>query len=1239
MKSLCLVRMSDFTALFSHFFFQVRLTERYSCEASFGDAAFNQPLDTLPSKSTQQPQNTLPSKSTQPAQDEKETGLPVFYDGEKLLLTEFQEDLWKCPFCDHWTIRIRQHLKKHQDKIPDLTAVDKFCDEVSTMKRRRLEQKRATDPERKETLKRAWVKRAADPSRKETQKRLEEKRATDPKRKETIKRAWVKFAADPKSKEARKEAEVKRAADPKSKEARKEAEVKRAADPVRRDYLKTRAQTKLAKFSKQIAQEKWIQKLGDIRRKAQNRKYQQTRVDKNKGGDAITRRIKFQKAVLRGPEFVCSSCHRSLFKKSVSAVTEKLTEKMRAANEEKMQKELKEKEQRTDLFNLPSKSKLNSNLPSKSKSQLKSPSKFKSKLKKRGAPQQNAFQAWEQFKIKSVSNFTYICSTCKSALSSGKMPPMAVANGLQLNQDPDRPILTELENNLIAHTINFQKVFVLQKSRWSAAKGKTICVPVRPDDIMNTVKQLPRLPKEAELIPIKLKRKKQYKGHEKSEWIRPEKLFHALRYFRKVGHPHYQFFDDEETYLARCKAKNQLELLTGEDMKDDLEENLDQMPGGDGDVMDLTELNDEAAEDEDKCEDDLEEVLEREEEDIQNDPVRRQHFKYNEYSALVNGHPTIFLDENGNQVANLNFAPAEGKVPTSFVDLPDWETKSWPALLPDGKYGRDFKRRVKLTNQNYFQQRLLNKDERFAKTPGWVFGAMSHVEAERLRSNANLSGFRGTRHDVGGQVFYEVNDPLTVFDKIKGTPKYWQKVKYEIIAKLENFGPFHIFFTLSCGDQRWSANFTTQLEKDGCKIVYEVDKEGREQVAVEVKQDDGKTVSIPWKQYMEDFVPQSKHEMIRENVLLATRNFQHRVETFRREVIFGRNNPMKVRHISYRVEFQGRGAGHIHGVLWLDMKELKVKDVSNELLCEAFDKLRHSQELDEGEARSIEKFTDAFVTCTRCINVASREAVQRAEEFNWHGHSSSCRKDGPPGQCRWKFPRFPLAKTTFVDANREPHKEEFKMEKKVREDILQRVMAVLVEEEGGKMVLSKKVETIMTSFLNVEIVEHQERLPSKHQTNSHSASQDQSPSKPQDQSPSKSQDHSPSKSQDHSPSKSQAHSPDETSSKRVTYVKMESPEEYDRNIKERIEMVLKLASAGGEPITYYQYEMAVAQQPRKGSEVLLRRDIDEIFINNYNAEWIEAWDANLDISPVYDYFGIITYITDYFTKVITVMVY
>ena len=44
------------------------------------------------------------------------------------------------------------------------------------------------------------------------------------------------------------------------------------------------------------------------------------------------------------------------------------------------------------------------------------------------------------------------------------------------------------------------------------------------------------------------------------------------------------------------------------------------------------------------------------------------------------------------------------------------------------------------------------------------------------------------------------------------------------------------------------------------------------------------------------------------------------------------------------------------------------------------------------------------------------------------------------------------------------------------------------------------------------------------------------------------------------------------------------------------------------------------------------RDIDEIYINNYNEEWIRCWDSNMDIQLTMDYFAIITYITDYYMK-------
>ena len=746
------------------------------------------------------PESTQTTCSENSLPGEKSIVWPPFLYRGRTHPTEFEAGSWKCPICSKVTPKIRQHLTSHEDLTTDeMDDAETYCTEMAKLKRieskRKADVKRANDPKRKETLRKADVKRADDPKRREALrkdgKRADAKRAGDPKRREALRKDGKK-------------ADAKRADDPMRREALRKADVKRADDPHRKETMRKArrkyAQTQYGKFAKHLAQEKYLEKLGEMRRKAQYRKYQQTKLDKARGGDDVARRIKFQKAVLRGPEYVCSCCHRSLYRKSVTSVTEKLREKIKMASEEKVQKATEVKSKAGDINSFldgkasdHSFSSLERQISNKSfqeRTPQERTSKLKKKSKKMFSFEADAFKAWNHYLLTSVDDITYLCSTCKSSLQKGNIPAMAVANALQLGHH-DRPILTELENNLISHTINFQKIVLLPKSRMAAGKGRMISIPVGPADIMNTVKQLPRLPNEAGLVPIKLKRKKEYKTHEKHERIRPEQIFLALRYLRKAGNPFYQFYDEKETYLARCRIKDQRGLRLMEDVKDDIEEDLGKPPS-----PDMVEVEDQAAGDSDadeEGEDEMEIAVAQEEEDIQNDPVRRHHFNYNEFSALVNGHPDIFLDSEGNQMANLDFAPGEGKKPTSFLDQKHWDIKSWPTLLPDGKFGISHERKVKLTKQNYFQQRLLNVDDRFAKTPGYLFGAMSVVEAERLRSNANLTGMKGKRNvGPGGHVTYQLEDPCTVFEKIPGTPKYWQRAKYEIIAKLENIGPFQV---------------------------------------------------------------------------------------------------------------------------------------------------------------------------------------------------------------------------------------------------------------------------------------------------------------------------------------------------------------------------------------------------------------------------------------------------------------
>ena len=89
----------------------------------------------------------------------------------------------------------------------------------------------------------------------------------------------------------------------------------------------------------------------------------------------------------------------------------------------------------------------------------------------------------------------------------------------------------------------------------------------------------------------------------------------------------------------------------------------------------------------------------------------------------------------------------------------------------------------------------------------------------------------------------------------------------------------------------------------------------------------------------------------------------------------------------------------------------------------------------------------------------------------------------------------------------------------------------------------------------------------------------------------------------------------------------ESVEEYKKNRSARIDELLQLA--GG---TYDEYLKAIQSSVKAGLMILLERDIDEGYINAFNPEWLEAWEGNIDLQPCFDYFAVITYITDYLTK-------
>ena len=143
----------------------------------------------------------------------------------------------------------------------------------------------------------------------------------------------------------------------------------------------------------------------------------------------------------------------------------------------------------------------------------------------------------------------------------------------------------------------------------------------------------------------------------------------------------------------------------------------------------------------------------------------------------------------------------------------DWDVKAFPHLHnPDGSNGKDQERKTRLTDQNYFIQRICNKEKRFAKSAAYMYAAVAYIEKKQINRNINLAGTRGKQvtNNEGGKK-YELEDSHRVLEDIKNTPRYWKKAKYEMLAKLDNLCPFHLFFSLCCADMHLDYIFAAIL--------------------------------------------------------------------------------------------------------------------------------------------------------------------------------------------------------------------------------------------------------------------------------------------------------------------------------------------------------------------------------------------------------------------------------------------
>ena len=130
--------------------------------------------------------------------------------------------------------------------------------------------------------------------------------------------------------------------------------------------------------------------------------------------------------------------------------------------------------------------------------------------------------------------------------------------------------------------------------------------------------------------------------------------------------------------------------------------------------------------------------------------------------------------------------------------------EAFPDLFPDGKFGLDYEREKKLTKAKFFAQRIMNEDPMYAMNADFLFVGQQMVETHALESKINISMSHGSLKKTGHRAkLTPSKDAYNIFQCLPGTPAYWKTFRSEIFSRMEQLGPFHLFFTLSCAEMRY----------------------------------------------------------------------------------------------------------------------------------------------------------------------------------------------------------------------------------------------------------------------------------------------------------------------------------------------------------------------------------------------------------------------------------------------------